>query len=99
PEHLYTNAVTPYFRAPHLYVGLPMRFVPDRQLAPEHPYPGVSDGVFMSSRDGVHFRRFLEAFIRPGLGARNWTDRTNLPTGGVGTRAAWRVSRSGSASG
>ena len=82
-EHLYTNAVTPYFRAPHLYVGFPMRFVPDRQLAPKHPYKGVSDGIFMSSRDGLHFRRFPEAFIRPDLGIRNWTDRTNLPTWGV----------------
>jgi hypothetical protein len=83
-EHLYTNAVTPYFRAPHLYVGLPMRFVPNRKLEPGHPYPGVSDGVFISSRDGLHFdRRFLEAFIQPDVGIRNWTDRTNLPTWGV----------------
>jgi hypothetical protein len=83
-EHLYTNAITPYFRAPHLYVGIPMRFVPDRKPDPKHPYPGVSDGVLITSRDGFHFdRRFLESFIRPDLGIRNWTDRTNLPTWGV----------------
>ncbi len=83
-EHLYTNAITPYFRAAHLYVGFPMRFVPNRHLDPKHPYPGVSDGVLITSRDGIHFdRRFLEAFIKPDLGIRNWTDRTNLPTWGV----------------
>ena len=83
-EHLYTNAVTPYFRAPHIYVGLPMRFVPDRKLVPGHPYPGVSDGVLITSRDGLHFdRRFMEAFIEPGPEPKNWTDRTNLPTWGI----------------
>jgi hypothetical protein len=82
-EHLYTNAITPYFRAPHLLIGLPMRFVPDRQRIAVHPYPGVSDGVFMTSRDGLHFQRFLEAFIRPGLGDENWTERTNMPAWGI----------------
>lgn len=83
-EHLYTNAVTPYFRAPHIYVGFPMRFVPSRQADPKHPNHGVSDGVLITSRDGLHFdRRFLEAFIRPDIGIENWTDRTNLPTWGV----------------
>jgi hypothetical protein len=83
-EHLYTNAITPYFRAPHLYIGLPMRFVPDRRLDPRHPYPGISDGVLITSRDGLHFDRyFREAFIRPALGLRNWTDRTNLPAHGI----------------
>lgn len=83
-EQLYTNAVTPYFRAPHIYVGMPMRFVEARKPYAEHPYPGVSDGVLITSRDGVQFsRRFLESFIEPDIGKENWTDRTNLPTRGV----------------
>ena len=32
-EHLYTNAVTPYHRAPHIYMGFPKRFVPDRGIS------------------------------------------------------------------
>lgn len=64
-EHFYTNAILPYFRAPHIFVGFPKRFLPDRIKTP-HRYTGLSDGVFMSSRDGLHFRRWLEAFIRPG---------------------------------
>jgi hypothetical protein len=83
-ENLYTNAITPYFRAPHIYVGMPMRFVETRKPHPDHPYPGVSDGVLISSRDGVHFsRRFLQSFIEPAIGKENWTDRTNLPSRGV----------------
>ena len=38
----------------------------------------------MSSRDGVHFdRRFMEAFIRPGLDPNNWTERNLMPAWGV----------------
>ena len=80
PEHLYTNGTVAYFRAPHLFLALPRRFLPWRKLYPDAPVPGASDGVFMSSRDGVHWdRRFLESFIRPGRDPRNWPQRTNTP--------------------
>ena len=79
PEHLYTNAAQPYFRAPHIYLSFPMRFHPWRTFHADAPTPGLSDGVFMTSRDGVHWdRRFLEAFIRPGRDQRNWIQRTNV---------------------
>ena len=29
-EHLYTNACIPYFRAQHIYIGIPYRFVENR---------------------------------------------------------------------
>ncbi len=86
-EHLYTNATTPYFRAPHIYLAFPKRFVPSRKAVDEHPNPGVSDGVFMTSRDGIHWHRWMEAFLRPGLDCNNWTERNNhiaygvVPTG------------------
>jgi len=84
PEHFYTNATTPYFRGPHIYLAFPKRFVPSRKAVPEHPSPGVSDAVFMTSRDGLHWNRhFMEAFIRPGLDAENWTERNNMPAWGV----------------
>ena len=83
-EHFYTNATTPYFRAPHIYLAFPKRLVPERKKVEQHLQPGVSDAVFMSSRDGVHFdRRFMEAFIRPGLDPQRWTERNNLPAWGV----------------
>ena len=74
-EHLYKNACTQYFRAPHHYLMFPKRFQPDRK-AREDWETGLSESVFMSSRDGIHWdRRFMEAFLRPGPDPDNWTDR------------------------
>jgi hypothetical protein len=83
--HLYTNATVPYFRAPHIYVALPRRFMPWKTYFPEMDgrSPGSSDAVFMSSRDGVHWKRFEEAFVRPGLHERNWAHRANTPAHGI----------------
>ena len=44
----------------------------------------LSDAVFMSSRDGRTFRRWGEAFIRPGLRDEgNWTYGDNYPVWGM----------------
>ena len=90
PEHLYTNQTHPYFRAPHLYVGIAARFMPGRQVLTDdqakaiNVAPGYfkdcSDNVLLTSRGGNRYdRTFLEAFIRPGIGPENWTSRTNYP--------------------
>lgn len=83
-EALYTNQVEAYYRAPHIFVGFPMRYVdrikqkvslmalPDpvhrqRRMNFSPRYGSViTDGLFMSSRDGFTFKRWNEAFIRPG---------------------------------
>lgn len=77
PEHLYTNGILPYFRAPELYLGFPLRFVhpKDRNHVgiERRATDGFSDAVFMSSRDGLRWdRTFMEAFIRPGPDPLNW---------------------------
>ncbi|MBI3943950.1 MAG: hypothetical protein HY326_13110 [Chloroflexi bacterium] len=83
-EHFYTNGTINYFRAPHIYMSFPMRFIPNRKAVPEHRISGISDGVFMTSRDGVHWdRTFMEAFLRPGRDRENWVDRTNGPAWGI----------------
>ncbi len=82
-EHLYTNAVAPYPRAPHVLLGLPKRFLPERKRLQDHPYDGVSDGVFMTSRDGLHWHRWLEAFLRPGLQRERWWQRNNYAAWGM----------------
>jgi len=104
-EQLYENGIHAYHRAPHLLIGLPVRYV-DR-ANPEYTTPAVgngragaerlrdwpaslrslpdfeqrrakaalierlgsamTEGLFMSSRDGVTFRRWNEAFLRPGI--------------------------------
>lgn len=53
-EHLYTNAVVPYFRAPHVFIGFPTRFQPKTQQV---------EPVFMSSRNGVNFKRWPTELI------------------------------------
>ena len=82
-EHLYTNQIAPYFRAPHLLIGFPTRYVergwsdsmralPEpvlrEQRAAAHLRYGtaLTEGLLMSSRNGVHFERWNEAFLRPG---------------------------------
>lgn len=93
-EHLYTSQTHPYFRAPHLYVATPMRFLPGRRvLSPEQArrlgvdrgYAGdVAETVFMTSRGGLEYTRcFLEGFIRPGPDLGNWASRAGLSALGV----------------
>src|SRR5688500_859626 len=84
-EHLYTTQTHPYFRAPHIYIALPTRFVPGRQPTTtngplgETKEPNVTDICFMTSRAGStrYDRLFPQAFIRPGLDEAKWTNRAN----------------------
>lgn len=89
-EHLYTNQTHPYFRAPHIYVSIAARFLPQRQvLSPEEAekvnvnpdyFNDCSDAIFMTSRGGNRYNRtFMEGFIRPGIGLENWVSRSNYP--------------------
>ena len=86
-EELYTNAIMPYPRAPGIYVGFPKRFIANRTTCYDKSglgwIPGLSDGVFMSSRDGVHFKRWTEAFVRPGLQTERWVNRNNMTAWGL----------------
>jgi len=83
PQQMYTNQIAPYYRAPHILMGFPTRYVA-RQLnehgkrlppvalrdrltkAYKRVGTDLTDGVFMTSRDGQSFRRWDEAFLRPG---------------------------------
>lgn len=82
-EQFYTNCIGRYPRAPHLFLGFPVRYVergwspsmralPDlahreiRAQAGQRIGTAITDGVFMSSRDGAHFHRWPEAFFRIG---------------------------------
>ena len=74
-QQLYTNAILPYYRAPHLFIGFPTRYMADRD--------SVTEGLFMSSRDGVVFNQWGEALIRPGLNPARWGNRSNYIWWGV----------------
>ncbi len=80
-EHLYTNQTHPYFRAPHIYIALPTRYVPGRGDAPEYDLKddNATDILLMTSRAGSdrYDRTFTEAFMRPGLQPSRWKNRAN----------------------
>ena len=90
-EHLYTQQTSPYFRAPHIYLAIGARFMPNRQVVSDEQakklnvnpkfYKDCSDAIFMSSRGGNQYdRTFMESFIRPGIGLENWVSRSNYPS-------------------
>jgi len=94
PEHLYTNGTHPYFRAPHIFIGLAKRFFPNKvavsaeaakSLVDDPKYRiASSDSILMTTRGGAHFdRTFMEAFIRPGSSPEDWIARDNTPALGV----------------
>ncbi len=76
-QHLYTNQIASYPRAPHLFFGFPKRFLPSRNLT-HHTGSGASDILLITSRDGENFHRWNEAFIRPGLQRERWVNRNNF---------------------
>ncbi len=89
---LYTNNIQPCPGAEHIYVGFPNRYVEERNTAADAPPEtkgvgcwGMNDALFMTSRDGLHWSRYREAWVRPGLDWRNWTHRNNYP--------AWHILR------
>jgi hypothetical protein len=100
-EHLYTNQVSPYDRAPHIFFGFPMRYTDRgwvdstgklphsdlrRQRAAASPRYGsaVTDGLMMTSRDGLTFKRWGEAFLRPGSSRTNsWVYGDNIISWGI----------------
>ncbi len=100
---LYTNQVQPYYRAPHILIGTPMRYCDYNLVWDQRIYarPGLQERVFraggdsekpdvrsalaatdsivMASRDGVHFKRYAEAFVRPGDQLQgNWSYADNF---------------------
>ena len=79
-EHLYTSQTHPYFRAPHIYIALPTRYVPGRgdSMATDD-HNNATDILLMTTRAGSeHYDRiFTEAFIRPGLDPVRWKNRAN----------------------
>ena len=74
---LYTNQIAPYYRAPHVLLGFPTRYIAGRGLltpfnerlarVSKRYGSDYTDGGFMASRDRETFKMWGEAFIRPGL--------------------------------
>lgn len=89
---LYTNNVQPYYRAPHIFIGIPTRYVEriewddsfeelcgkekrlERMKDCQRYGLVVTDALFMTSRNGVDFKKYDEAWMPPyEENGRNWT--------------------------
>lgn len=57
-EELYTNQIQPYYRAPHMFLGFPARYLKQKGHTVEP--------LFMSSRDGITFKRWPDVIVPPG---------------------------------
>lgn len=101
---LYTNQIKPYYRAPHILIGFPARYIdrgykqpegqdaaevdnatlienwtpalrdlPEaehrvmRAMASQRYGSAITDSLLIAGRDGVSFKRWDEAFLRPGI--------------------------------
>jgi hypothetical protein len=74
-QHLYTNAIQPYFRAPHILIGFPTRYLPQEGQRVEP--------ILMSSRDGRTFHRWNEALIPEDAPEDRSGNRSNYMTWGL----------------
>jgi hypothetical protein len=100
-EHLYTNQIAPYARAPHIFIGFPKRYIDRGWVDSTGKLPGleerkarakasprygsvVTDALMMTSRDGLTFKRWGEAIIRPGPSRTNsWVYGDNIISWGI----------------
>ena len=101
-NQLYTNQIIPYYRAPHILLGFPTRYVDYGWTESTRNLPGqkmrkrrqklggrraataMTDGMFMSSRDGRTFQIWPESFRRPGIQRPgSWTYGDNYQNWGL----------------
>lgn len=74
-EHLYTNAILAYHRAPHILLGFPTRYLPDEGSRVEP--------TLMSSRDGRTFHRWLDPLIPEDAPSDRRGNRSNYMAWGL----------------
>ena len=73
-EHLYTNAIRLYDRAPQLFIGFPTRFQPKTQQV---------EPILMTSRDGMKFKRWNDELIPITAPENRDGNRSNYMTNGL----------------
>lgn len=74
-QHLYTNAVRYYDRAPHILLGFPTRYLPNEGQRVEP--------TLMASHDGRRFKRWLDPLIPEDAPEDRDGNRSNYMTWGV----------------
>ena len=74
-QHLYTNAVQSYGRAPHLFIGFPTRYLPEEGQRVEP--------TLMTSRNGLLFHRWLEPVVPESAPKDRGGNRSNYMAWGL----------------
>jgi len=100
---MYTNNVSIYERAPHMFIGFPTRYTERQEWTKAYDVLcgqqarkyrmekwekreglAITDCLFMCSRDGVHFTRYDEAFLKNGPeNGYNWVYGDCYPAHGL----------------
>ena len=58
PEHLYTSQIQPYFRAPHIYIAFPARFLPGKTVLTDEEGEALEIDRYPSSKNNGRGRWF-----------------------------------------
>jgi hypothetical protein len=74
PEHLYTNTIQNYPGAAHILMGFPTRFLPKTEQ---------TEPILMVSRNGLSFRRYSDAVIKPTDPEKRDGNRSNYMAWGL----------------
>ncbi|MCP4170951.1 MAG: hypothetical protein GY758_09295 [Fuerstiella sp.] len=78
-QHLYTNAIQRYDRAPHLLIGFPTRFLPHNRF-PDRP--DWTEPILIAGRDGRSFRLWQDPIIPANTSATSG-NRSNYVSWGL----------------
>ena len=93
-QALYTNQVQPYYRAPHIFMGFPMRYN-DRGWSPSMTaLPGLEERQFRSKQSGRYGTTVTDAAFmtsRDGRAFQRWGEAFIRP--GPATKDTWGLRR------
>lgn len=81
-EHLYTNQIQPYYRAPHIFMGFPMRYNDRGWSDPMFDLPGLEDRLARAKanpRYGTALSDALFMTSRDGLKFTRWGEALIRP--------------------
>jgi hypothetical protein len=90
-EHLYTNQVLPYYRAPHILVGLPTRYVDRGWCDSMRALPELENReqrAAVNQRLGTAVTEGLLMASRDGIGFKRWNEAFLPP--GIQRPGTWR---------
>jgi len=89
-QHLYTNAIQPYFRAPHILLGFPMRYTDRGWTDPLFDLPGLEERLARARAHPRYGTAVTDAVFmssRDGASFQRWAEAFIRP--GPGKKGTW----------